>query len=337
MSDRPDLLDGAVAPEASTALFGHAEAERFLAESYRQGRLHHAILIEGPEGIGKATLAFRFANHVISYPEPQSAPEAIADPDPASPVSRQIASGASHNLIHLRRPFDEKTGKIRSVITVDEVRRVGHFFAQTSGSGNWRVAIVDPADDLNRNAANALLKILEEPPRNSLFLVISHAPGRLLPTIRSRCMSLPLSPLGPADLAHALGYLKVRFDVDSGYAATEGSVSRALVMANYGGGEIAEVFDSLMERSAIEDRATIHKLAQTLSAKDRDIAYHFFVDHVIDHVRRRAGRLAAEGRGREAALQAERAGRVAAHFERAETYNLDRGQTVINLFSVLFD
>ena len=107
--------------------------------------------------------------------------------------------------------------------------------------------------------------------------------------------------------------------------------------AGYGGVEIASTFDSLMDRSAVSDRSEIHKLAQALSAKDRDIAYHFFVDHVISRVRRHSGHLAAEGRGREAAREAERASAVAAHFERAETYNLDRGQAVINLFSILFD
>ncbi len=147
--------------------------------------MHHAILIEGAEGIGKATLAYRFAHHVLTHPDPLVAPDQIADPDLDDPVGRQISSGASHHVLHLARPVDEKTGKAKSVITVDEVRRAGKFFGQTSGTGNWRVAIIDPADDLNRNAANAILKILEEPPKRSLFLVLSHTPGRLLPTIRS--------------------------------------------------------------------------------------------------------------------------------------------------------
>ncbi|MEK1924647.1 MAG: DNA polymerase III subunit delta', partial [Rhizobium giardinii] len=196
-SDRFDVLDGAVPPAENTRLFGHAEAEHFLAQSYRSGKGHHAILIEGPAGIGKATLAFRFANHVLTHPEPSQAPAELATPDPTAIVSRQIASGASHNLLHLTRPLDDKTGKVKSAITVDEVRRAGKFFSQTSGTGNWRIVIVDPADDLNRNAANAILKILEEPPKRSLFLVLTHAPGKLLPTIRSRCLPLQLKPLAP--------------------------------------------------------------------------------------------------------------------------------------------
>ena len=335
MSERPDMLDGAIPPETNTTLFGHASAEHFLADSYRKNHLHHAILIEGPEGIGKATLAFRFANHVISNPVPAEAPEMLADPDPNSSVSRQISSSASHNILHIRRPVDEKTGKVKSVITVDEVRRVGRFFSQTDGSGNWRIAVIDPADDLNRNAANALLKVLEEPPKHAIFLVLSHAPGRLLPTIRSRCMKLELSPLDKPDMARVLDHLGVRFDLDSGYETSEGSAARALIMANYGGIDIAAAFDSLMDRKAINDRAEIHKLAQALASKDREVAYHFFVEHVIERVRRQATELAMAGDMRQAAAEAEKATAVAEHFSRAETYNLDRTQTIINLFSIL--
>src|SRR6195952_3882032 len=195
-------------------LFGHEEAEEFLAQSYRSGKGHHAILIEGPEGIGKATLAFRFANHVLSNPDPLLAPQNIGDPDPTSVVSHAIASGASHNLLYLTRPVDEKTGKVKSAITVDEVRRAGKFFSQTSGPGNWRIVIIDPADDMNRSAANAILKLLEEPPKRALFLVLSHAPGKLLPTIRSRCLPLRMAPLDDRALGSALANL--------GISATEG-------------------------------------------------------------------------------------------------------------------
>ena len=126
------VLEGAVPPSRNPTLFGHRDTEDFLARSYRSGKGHHAILIEGPEGIGKATLAFRFANHVLSHPDPETAPEHLGVPDPQSPISRQISSGASHNLLHLTRPVDEKTGKAKTTITVDEVRRAGHFFSQTS-------------------------------------------------------------------------------------------------------------------------------------------------------------------------------------------------------------
>ena len=241
MSEVQGVLDGAIAPQQNTRLFGHEEAEAFLAQSYRSGKGHHAILIEGPEGIGKATLAFRFANHVLTHPDPASAPDFIADPDPQSLVSRQITAGASHNLLHLTRPVDEKTGRVKSAITVDEVRRAGHFFSQTSGTGNWRIVIIDPADDLNRNAANAILKILEEPPKRAMFLVLSHAPGKLLPTIRSRCMPLRLLPLSDAAMVQALNQLGISPEGekrDALLAASKGSVAQALKLMNYGGSDI---------------------------------------------------------------------------------------------------
>ena len=172
------LLDGALPPAANPELFGHKAQEDYLASSYKSGKGHHAILLEGAAGIGKATLAFRFANHVLHFPKSEKAPDSLIVPDHTSPVTRQIMAGASHDLLHLQRPVDAKTGKLKTAITVEEVRRAGHFLAQTSGTGNWRIVIVDAADDLNRNAANAILKILEEPPRNAMFLLIIARPGQ---------------------------------------------------------------------------------------------------------------------------------------------------------------
>lgn len=137
-----------------------------IGDTYRNG-LHRSC----QKDVGKRDRGI----HVLSHPDPAEAPDRLADPDPASIVTRQLATGASHNLLHLKRPVDEKTGRAKAAITVDEVRRAGKFFGQTSGTGNWRIVIIDPADDLNRNAANAILKILEEPPRRSLFLVLTHA------------------------------------------------------------------------------------------------------------------------------------------------------------------
>jgi DNA polymerase-3 subunit delta' len=332
--DRPGVLDGAVHPAEQTKLFGHAAAEDFLARSYRSGKGHHAILIEGPEGIGKATLAFRFANHVLTHPEPVEAPERLADPSPTSVVSRQAAAGASHNLLHLTRPTDEKTGKIKAAITVDEVRRAGKFFAQTSGTGNWRIVIIDPADDLNRNAANAILKILEEPPKRSLFLVLTHAPGKLLPTIRSRCLPLSLSPLAHLDLSAALESLGAAPSGDRAgevLAAARGSVSEALKLVNYGGFEIIEAFRAIVGSNGDPSRKDVHKLADVLSAKDSETVFNFFCLQAGDFVTD-AARTAALGGD---LARADRLSRLSsALVERisvAQAYNLDRKQTIIGL------
>lgn len=331
---RPDVLDGARHPAEQPKLFGHGAAEAFLARSYRSGKGHHAILIEGPEGIGKATLAFRFANHVLTHPEPAEAPETLADPAPDSPVTRQLASGASHHLLHLARPVDEKTGKAKSAITVDEVRRAGKFLAQTSGTGNWRIVVIDPADDLNRNAANAILKILEEPPKRALFLVLTHAPGKLLPTIRSRCLPLSLSPLAPEDLAAALaslGALPSGARADAVIAAAHGSVSQALKLVNYGGFDILEAFRTIVGGGAEPPRRDVHKLADVLSAKDSDIVFGFFCRQALDFVTEAAREAALAGDIGRADRLAQLSFRLTEKLTVAQAYNLDRKQTVIGL------
>lgn len=329
------LLEGAIPPARNPHLFGHKEAEAFLARSYRSGKGHHAILIEGPEGIGKATLAFRFANHVLSHPEPDAAPEHLADPDPESAASRQIASGASHHLLHLTRPVDEKTGKAKTAITVDEVRRAGHFFSQTSGTGNWRIVIIDPADDLNRNAANAILKILEEPPRRALFLVISHAPGRLLPTIRSRCQPLRLAPLNDMDLQAALSALGSPLDggrtQETVLGMANGSVSRALKLLNHGGTEIVSALDEAMAAEGPAARKAMHRLADVLSARDSDVLFGFFLEHLGDQLIGRARQAAAAGDLDTADRYARLSGEVTEKFTVAQAYNLDRKQTVLSM------
>lgn len=333
-NEQPGVLDGAIPPAENTSLYGHEAAERFLAQSYRSGKGHHAVLIEGPEGIGKATLAFRFANHVLSHPDPASAPEVLSDPNPASSISRQIASGASHNLLHLSRPFDEKTGKVKSAITVDEVRRAGRFFAQTSGTGNWRIVVIDPADDMNRNAANAILKILEEPPKRAMFLVLSHAPGRLLPTIRSRCLPLKLSPLADDALERALRHLGMQIDdaqKDILLAAAKGSVAEALKLLNYGGGEIIAAYNQVMAAEGPAARKAMHRLADALSGKDSDTIFEFFVSHVGDDIMSRARSLAAAGQ----IVPAERLARlysdVTEQLTVSQAYNLDRKQTILTV------
>ncbi len=331
----PALLDGAVPPAANTRLFGQDEAQDFLARSYRTGKSHHAILIEGPEGIGKATLAFRFANYVLSNPDPGLAPEMIPDPEPAAAISRQILSGASHNLLHLSRPTDEKTGRMKSAITVDEVRRAGHFFSQTSGTGNRRIVIIDPADDLNRNAANAILKILEEPPRGAMFLVLSHAPGKLLPTIRSRCQTLRLSPLGDAELMAALAALGQSLDggrtQEAVLSLAKGSVARALKLLNYGGLDIIEAFDEAVSSDGPAGRRAMHRLADVLSGKDSEVVFNFFLEHLSDHLVAQARVAALDGRLSLADRRAKLVSEIGEKIAVSIAYNLDKKQTLMSV------
>ncbi|MET3612651.1 DNA polymerase-3 subunit delta' [Rhizobium aquaticum] len=328
------ILDGARPPAETLSLFGHDAALDFLGRAYQSGKSHHAILIEGPEGIGKATLAFRFANHVLAHPDAQSAPDVIAPPDPDSTHFRQVASGASHNLIHLTRPFDEKAGRFKSAITVDEVRRVGRFFGQTSGSDNWRIVIVDTADDLNRNAANAILKMLEEPPKRAMFLVLSHAPGKLLPTIRSRCLPLPLRPLSDPDLEKALKALGFEVSPESRsalFAQAGGSVSEALKLVNYGGLEILNAFESVLSQApGGQQRQDLIKLAEALSAKGSDTIFAFFADNFIRRIEADARAAALNGDLPAGARMSELSSALKERIDTSVAYNLDRKQIVMN-------
>ncbi len=339
MSDDRQMLDGAIAPVSNTQLFGHEDAEAFLAHSYKSGKGHHAILIEGAEGIGKATLAFRFSNHVLSYPDPANAPDAISDPNPEAPVSRQLASGASHNLLHLTRPVDEKTGKVKSAITIDEVRRAGRFFSQTSGTDSWRIVIIDPADDLNRNAANAILKILEEPPKRAMFLVISHAPGKLLPTIRSRCQPLRLSPLGDDNLLRSLDNLGLTLDGgktrETVLSMSKGSVARALKLLNYGGVDIVGAFDAVLAANGPAATKAMHNLADILSAKESDVVFTFFLEHLGDHLIDRARQFAMDGEIASADRIARLSSEIVEKITVSQAYNLDRKQTILSVMEAV--
>lgn len=169
-------------PRETSDLFGHREAEATLLDAYRSGRIPHAWLIGGAQGVGKATLAYRMARFVLAFRNPKSSQVQAAPTlrvDPSDAVARQITAGAHGGLLVLERGLNDR-GVMRTVITVDETRETISFFGSTAAVDGWRVCIVDTVDELNPNAANALLKILEEPPQQSLFLLVSHAPSRVL-------------------------------------------------------------------------------------------------------------------------------------------------------------
>ena len=192
-------------PRETSDLFGHREAESTLLDAYRSGRIPHAWLIGGAQGIGKATLAYRMARFVLAFRNPKASQVQQAPTlrvDPADHVARQITAGAHGGLLVLERGLNDR-GVLRTVITVDETRETISFFGSTAAVEGWRVCIVDTVDELNPNAANALLKILEEPPQQSLFLLVSNAPSRVLPTILSRCRKLLLRPLETDDVVRS--------------------------------------------------------------------------------------------------------------------------------------
>lgn len=228
--EQHDTLEGVPEPAETPFLMGHEEAAAMLVGAYRAGKLPHALMFVGPVGIGKATLAFHLAHHLLKHPRHQESPAQLAVPDPASPLFRQIAQGAHPSVLHLTRPLNERTKAYKSVVTVDEIRKVSSFLSLTSHDGGYRVVIVDPADDMNTNAANALLKNLEEPPTRTLFILIVHAPGSLLPTIRSRCQVVRLSPLTPQSLGQVMEAVGQGTGDDSLLSRAGGSVRNAILL-----------------------------------------------------------------------------------------------------------
>ena len=330
----------AAPPRETTDLFGHREAETALLNAYRRGRIPHAWLIGGALGIGKATLAYRMARFVLAHRDPLSAEVQGAKTlfvDPSDPVTRHVAAGAHGGLLTLQRTLNDK-GVLRSVITVDETRETISFFGSTAAVEGWRVCIVDTVEDLNPNAANALLKVLEEPPRQSLFLLVSHAPARLLPTILSRCRKLPLRPLATEDViraaAQAAGIAPDDPALGEAAEAAEGSVARALTLLGGDALKLQQRTTALLASLPRVDPRELHALGEVLPLSDR-VALSAFIDGVE---RWMGERLRAD----DANANLARLARLAEVWEKINRaardtaeYNLERKPLVFSVFGML--
>ena len=328
-----DDQDGVASPAATLRLFGHRQAWHDLTSARAGERFHHAWLLQGPKGIGKATTAIAFARAILGAQQ-DSRDDATASFSADDPVVRQIAQGSHPGLVHIVRPANERTGGFRTQITVDEVRRLNRFFHATASGSGWRVALIDPADDMNRSAANALLKILEEPPPRSTFLITSHAPGRLLPTIRSRCRLLRFEPLEAPDLALAIEASRPGTDAAAIKAATplaEGSVRQALMLIASGGIEINQTLAKLLEADR-PDWNAIHALADALTLKGREAAYDLLLSALLAAIAAESEARLEAGDGEGAALLAALWQAESVRLREAAAYNLDRKQTLLTLF-----
>lgn len=226
----PDRVPSAPHPREAAGVIGQDAAIAEFLTSAGAGRLHHAWLISGPRGSGKATLAWSIAKWLLAG----GGSDGLAV-DTAMPVIRRIRALSEPRLQLIRRPVDEKTQRLRAEITVDEIRRLQGFFHMSAAEGGRRVAIIDAADEMNPAAANALLKLLEEPPPQAVILMVAHQPARLLPTIRSRCRELRLRPLGSDDMGRVLSDLGVDQDAEPLAALSGGSVGEALRLAGQDG------------------------------------------------------------------------------------------------------
>jgi DNA polymerase-3 subunit delta' len=345
-------------PRANPDLYGHEAVEQRLLDAWNSGRMPHAWLIGGIPGIGKATLAFRFARFALSQDSDGSGSSLFGDPlpattlqtDPDSPIFRRVAAAGHADLLTIERQFDPKRGRLKTDIAVDDARKIGPFLRLTAAEGGWRVVVLDGADRLNNHGQNAILKILEEPPTRTLLLVVTENPGGLLPTIRSRCRKLMLDPLPEALVADLL--LRYRPDLaETDRVAlarlAEGSIGRALDLASAGGLHLYRDMIGLLLTLPRLDMVAAHGLADRLMRKGDDVAYYALTELLVWWLARLARGLArgqlppevvpgegdlmmrlARERGLDRWLEVwEKVNRL---FARAESANLDRKQVVLN-------
>ncbi|MCB1386280.1 MAG: DNA polymerase III subunit delta' [Nitratireductor sp.] len=342
MSDSPpswDHMEGVPEPYETRRLTGHAAVAGFLANAHAAGRLHHAWLLSGPRGIGKATLAYRFACHLLRHPDGAGAPALLDGIDDA--IASRIANRSHPNVLTAARAWDHEKKKFLTRLTVDVVRRVNEFLRTSSAERNWRIVVVDSADDMNANAANALLKILEEPPPRTVFMILAHSPQGVLPTLRSRCQVLAMKPLGEGDLRTVLSGLETTRE--AGEAAlnaivplASGSVRRALEILQYDIGGVVREFVEL-SRQAKADWGRVHAIGAALSPAARSRDYELFIDMMFDHISstaRAAAEAGPQARQRLAAL-ADLWQRLREEHGKAMEWNMDRKQVILGLYGDL--
>ena len=296
MNNTVDLFP---APRANDALLGHQSAEKELLHAWHSSRLPHAWLITGPRGIGKATLAFRFARWILSKGIASDTDlfdgntELDSEQDlfvsPKHPSFHHITKGSHPNLLTVERSFDEKTKRLRKEIVVSDLRRVNSFFGSTANDGGWRIVIIDAADEMNRNSCNALLKILEEPPKLGLILLVAHIPGRLPPTIRSRCRSLSLKPLTHEECVQIIATQNKGVgeeDVRTLSLLASARPGYALKLAHHNGIELYREMMSLLDGLPELDVDRLYEWSLGFARKDSDARFDLLSDLLVNWITR---------------------------------------------------
>ena len=308
MSDLPqaDRIAGLPHPCETEHLFGHDGACAQVLDAFNGDRMHHAWMLTGPKGIGKASLAYHISRFLLAA-EP-AGESLFGTPPPATslavpadhPVARRIRAGSEPGLCILRRPVDDKTGKLKTVIPVDTVRELRRFFSLSAGGNGRRVVIVDCIDEMNANAANALLKVLEEPPQDAVLLLVTHQPSQILSTIRSRCRTLACAPLSPDDLERAFVQALPDQAFDPGLnALAAGSVGRAAELSLTGGADMYRAIVSLCQGLPQMDRGALLRLANS-SGRAADGKLEQLLD-LLDLFLARLARAGVSAPGQEAA------------------------------------
>lgn len=276
LAPEADLADGCAHPREVYDLIGHQSAEKLFAKQFSDNKLHHAWLINGPKGIGKATLAYRMIRTVLGG---QPDTPGLLDVPAHDPKAQRIQSLGHGDFLLIRRPYDDKTKKLRVEIPIAETRKISTFFSRKPSEGGWRVCLIDSFDEMNRNATNAVLKTLEEPPEKALIILLSKAPGRLLPTIRSRCLNLPLRSVPTADLQLWLSSKCAAdpADIKAAVHLAKGAPGKALSLIQ-NSETVLKPLQRFLEGFPKDNLRTLHSISDTLAAPAAVLSYDLFWD-----------------------------------------------------------
>ncbi len=344
-----DRLGSFPHPREVYDLFGHEDAVGLVDQALSQDRFPHAWLIGGPKGVGKATLAYQIARALMT------GRSKLGDASRDDPAIARIEALSHSDLLLLRRPWDEKAKRLKTAIPVDEVRRTNAFFGSHAGEGGWRVCIVDCVDELNTQAANALLKILEEPPKQSVFLLVSHNPGRVLPTIRSRCRQLKLGSLPPATIVGALSSTFPDLseqDKETIAVLADGSIGYAFQLADEDGLPLYRELTAMIAGLPNVDMLKVGDFGDRLSRPAADQSYRLMTNLFVRYLERLI-KASVDGRAEHFTDQMEQKAlaHVTAHgalddwflvwenlrrlFARADAVALDKRQVILSSFNQL--
>jgi DNA polymerase-3 subunit delta' len=352
-----------VSPRSNPDFIGHESVEKALLHDFLTARLPHALILAGPPGIGKATLAFRLARFLLSQSEEQGGGlfgDAAPPPTslylkPEHPVFRRVVSSGHADLVTIEREFDEKKGRLKTEISVEAVRRIHPFLQFTAAEGGWRVVIVDSAEYLNTSSQNALLKILEEPPKKTVLILTTSQPGSFLPTIRSRCRMIAMEPLSEKVIGTLLDKMAPGLAMEEKTILcrlAEGSIGRALQFYQDDGVALYKELLKVASTIPALDMVELHKLAEKLGKYGAEQSYTTATQIIIGWCERQA-RAAARGQtvvdvlpGDAAVFQKIGENYPPNHFLNAyekisqlvlqtDNYNLDKKQAIIGAFLAL--
>ncbi|MBN43058.1 MAG: DNA polymerase III subunit delta' [Alphaproteobacteria bacterium] len=332
-----ELIELIERPRAETgALIGHTPARHAIAQAYQTGRIAHAWLISGPTGIGKATLAWRMVRLILSASEAGLSPNDI-ETDPGHPDVRKIIAGAHPDCRLVRRSMTTRSPyRFRTEISVDDIRESTAFLRHTPALSDWRCMIIDAADEMNTNARNALLKVLEEPPPRTVILLVAHIPSRLLPTIRSRCRALPLQTLNNEQVTKVMARSGSDLMPDDMQVVSDisgGSPGRAIHLAQAGGLELYQEVAQLFKTLPGLETEFLHTFSDKFAGAAGEQGYRAFLEILNWLLLREIRNDATTGRGGrrlERWLKAwENISELTTH---ADNVNLDRKQVVLNTF-----